>query len=131
MRISDLSSDVCSSDLALQSQPTVAKTAVGRPSRSFGAKVKQPTRAIAKLREKKAPAVADIGIIDMELMTMISERQRFFERICQCLELAKMRYPLFAGHSARSEAHTSELQSLMRISYAVFCLKKKNKKHNK
>src|SRR3546814_5471349 len=30
----------------------------------------------------------------------------------------------------RSEEHTSELQSLMRISYAVFCLKKKNKKHN-
>src|SRR3546814_10214196 len=31
----------------------------------------------------------------------------------------------------RSEEHTSELQSLMRISYAVFCLKKKNKHHNK
>src|SRR3546814_6963509 len=145
-------------DAALQSQPTVAKTAVGRPSRSFGAKVKQPTRAISKLREKKAPAVADIGIIDMELMTMISERQRFFERICQWLELAKMRYPLFAGQSAkthrlspaiiakmqdrsreirrgdwvayflpqgknggRTEEHTSELQSLMRNSYAVFC----------
>src|SRR3546814_6497447 len=30
--------------------------------------------------------------------------------------------------AARSEEHTSELQSLMRISYAVFCLKKKNKK---
>src|SRR3546814_2274365 len=29
----------------------------------------------------------------------------------------------------RSEEHTSELQSLMRISYAVFCLKKKKKKH--
>src|SRR3546814_5224364 len=29
----------------------------------------------------------------------------------------------------RSEEHTSELQSLMRISYAVFCLKKKNQKH--
>src|SRR3546814_6646314 len=29
----------------------------------------------------------------------------------------------------RSEEHTSELQSLMRISYAVFCLKKKNKNH--
>src|SRR3546814_11116895 len=29
------------------------------------------------------------------------------------------------GHLARSEEHTSELQSLMRISYAVFCLKKK------
>src|SRR3546814_9905372 len=30
------------------------------------------------------------------------------------------------GHDLRSEEHTSELQSLMRISYAVFCLKKKN-----
>src|SRR3546814_7828263 len=30
-------------------------------------------------------------------------------------------------HAARSEEHTSELQSLMRISYAVFCLKKKKK----
>src|SRR3546814_3402081 len=35
------------------------------------------------------------------------------------------------GHpSARSEEHTSELQSLMRISYAVFCLKKRNRPHN-
>src|SRR3546814_2478710 len=32
--------------------------------------------------------------------------------------------------AARSEEHTSELQSLMRISYAVFCLKKNNKYHN-
>src|SRR3546814_10702603 len=31
-------------------------------------------------------------------------------------------------HASRSEEHTSELQSLMRISYAVFCLKKKNNK---
>src|SRR3546814_6263881 len=31
------------------------------------------------------------------------------------------------GDAIRSEEHTSELQSLMRISYAVFCLKKKNK----
>src|SRR3546814_7676413 len=31
------------------------------------------------------------------------------------------------GHFPRSEEHTSELQSLMRISYAVFCLKKKKK----
>src|SRR3546814_5453652 len=32
--------------------------------------------------------------------------------------------------AVRSEEHTSELQSLMRISYAVFCLKQKTKKHN-
>src|SRR3546814_2141403 len=36
-----------------------------------------------------------------------------------------------AGDESRSEEHTSELQSLMRISYAVFCLKKKNKIHDK
>src|SRR3546814_2176834 len=46
-------------------------------------------------------------------------------------------FPRIAKHSLptapppRSEEHTSELQSLMRISYAVFCLKKKNnKQHN-
>src|SRR3546814_2106184 len=37
--------------------------------------------------------------------------------------------PLRALQVRRSEEHTSELQSLMRISYAVFCLKKKNKKY--
>src|SRR3546814_511622 len=36
----------------------------------------------------------------------------------------------WAEKAFRSEEHTSELQSLMRISYAVFCLKKKNKKYN-
>src|SRR3546814_5380357 len=35
--------------------------------------------------------------------------------------------PRYFRRSIRSEEHTSELQSLMRISYAVFCLKKKNK----
>src|SRR3546814_6802407 len=35
------------------------------------------------------------------------------------------------GDRGRSEEHTSELQSLMRISYAVFCLKKKQNKSNK
>src|SRR3546814_10377647 len=34
------------------------------------------------------------------------------------------------AHSDRSEEHTSELQSLMRISYAVFCLKKKNNQNS-
>src|SRR3546814_1856608 len=34
------------------------------------------------------------------------------------------------GAAVRSEEHTSELQSLMRISYAVFCLKKKSKEHH-
>src|SRR3546814_5333158 len=46
----------------------------------------------------------------------------------------KAQYGLFASYviavAGRSEENTSELQSLMRISYAVFCLKKKNKKRN-
>src|SRR3546814_8113897 len=41
-------------------------------------------------------------------------------------EAAMKYYVLGALASGRSEEHTSELQSLMRISYAVFCLKKKN-----
>src|SRR3546814_5386001 len=42
------------------------------------------------------------------------------------VEIGVIRRP---GLDARSEEHTSELQSLMRISYAVFCLKKKNTQH--
>src|SRR3546814_10023168 len=41
------------------------------------------------------------------------------------------RAPLAAERRPRSEEHTSELQSLMRISYAVFCLKKKKKQLQK
>src|SRR3546814_10483017 len=37
---------------------------------------------------------------------------------------------IIVGRARRSEEHTSELQSLMRISYAVFCLKKKQKHSN-
>src|SRR3546814_2423187 len=47
-------------------------------------------------------------------------------------ESAVLDYARIVGIDARSEEHTSELQSLMRISYAVFCLKKKktSTKHN-
>src|SRR3546814_4624569 len=41
-------------------------------------------------------------------------------------EVSSRNGPSSAARRARSEEHTSELQSLMRISYAVFCLKKKN-----
>src|SRR3546814_10568913 len=44
---------------------------------------------------------------------------------------AELSLPLIGPGSNRSEEHTSELQSLMRISYAVFCLKKKIKKTNR
>src|SRR3546814_7805622 len=43
--------------------------------------------------------------------------------------LANIFEPFFTTKEVRSEEHTSELQSLMRISYAVFCLKKKTRHH--
>src|SRR3546814_4690905 len=56
-------------------------------------------------------------------------------RISGCLHtyvtarIATPRAGCNGGENSRSEEHTSELQSLMRISYAVFCLKKKNKQN--
>src|SRR3546814_4040017 len=50
-------------------------------------------------------------------------------------EIERLDFVFMSGHpdaieDRRSEEHTSELQSLMRISYAVFCLKKKKKQKN-
>src|SRR3546814_6607687 len=57
--------------------------------------------------------------------------QRIIPHIFQCISTtfhhAKSKDP-HSPHAGRSEEHTSELQSLTRISYAVFCLKTKNKK---
>src|SRR3546814_10791231 len=52
-------------------------------------------------------------------------RDRHARAVCLSLCADRARA---AGFSQRSEEHTSELQSLMRISYAVFCFKKKKKK---
>src|SRR3546814_10354555 len=55
---------------------------------------------------------------------------RSYEQTQETLALLKI-LALGNRQVERSEEHTSELQSLMRISYAVFCLKKKNKYHKK
>src|SRR3546814_10538907 len=49
--------------------------------------------------------------------------------VCRPRALRQPAVKLFHDWLLRSEEHTSELQSLMRISYAVFCLKQKNKTH--
>src|SRR3546814_5883880 len=95
MRISDWSSDVCSSDLQLRF--SVARK-VRRPS------IDQLIPAFSL--ESPGDEDATIGNPDLDFETSIG------------LDLGYER--------RRSEEHTSELQSLMRISYAVFCLKKKN-----
>src|SRR3546814_9721752 len=115
MRISDWSSDVCSSDL----NPTVpAKQIVGNVDLDMPLLLYPFTDVIAfgadhsTLGPLVAKAVAPMGV------TLIPDpmpEQGIFTR---------------SDHYMRSEEHTSELQSLMRISYAVFCLKKKNFEHN-
>src|SRR3546814_3720793 len=54
-----------------------------------------------------------------------ASRQEFDLALARVIDEYEPHYVLLA----RSEEHTSELQSLMRISYAVFCLKKKKNKH--
>src|SRR3546814_3513927 len=93
MRISDWSSDVCSSDLVNHAFIAIPQHYMSDGRRSLF--IQSDTFLIIEadvIECGAAPAHADI---DMPL-------------------------------ARRSEEHTSELQSLMRISYAVFCLKKKN-----
>src|SRR3546814_2271169 len=67
---------------------------------------------------------ADLGA-DRRLRTRATGERGAAQR---CARRADHRYQHgLSGKEGRSEEHTSELQSLMRISYAVFCLKKKKK----
>src|SRR3546814_7473849 len=108
MRISDWSSDVCSSDLARQYE----SEGEGKP-RSLGPLPQAPRqgRGICEPRDGNGPQQlfqrpgGPPRRRDPHGSALISSRRKEF--------------PM-----ARSEEHTSELQALMRISYAVFCLKK-------
>src|SRR3546814_1587851 len=113
MRISDWSSDVCSSDLSRRSCPVL--------HRRLGAAAQHDVEAVAE-RE------AGLGEREVELRD-----EAVAGAFRGCEEDRVEREQRVAGevhlrHQARSEEHTSELQSLMRISYAVFCLKKKIRK---
>src|SRR3546814_8843964 len=123
MRISDWSSDVCSSDLLAPSrgEPTVRR----RLPRLRRARLRRP-----RPRCRLAPCGArrDRQGDPRHGGTAGSRREgRGDYRRRRCANAS--RREAVRGRrqgSWRSEEHTSELQSLMRISYAVFCLKKKN-----
>src|SRR3546814_6913348 len=103
MRISDWSSDVCSSDLIGR----VGRAAIsGKPA--IQSRNSVPLQAVE--------IVAD----GMEWRSPCSVGHDLDEEV-PCGAETKPRIKV----EVRSEEHTSELQSLMRISYAVFCLKKK------
>src|SRR3546814_766339 len=101
------------------------------------------SEALQVIREQDRQAVTQgtaqaLGELDSQLQTGIQAAQRAaLDMDEQCKRLARMQgglvwkalVALTIGSllAARSEEHTSELQSLMRISYAVFCLKTKKK----
>src|SRR3546814_4992862 len=119
MRISDWSSDVCSSDLlSAASVPGAAKRR-GQERRGQEGRGRKERQGLGRLRDGAAAVYTATGraasfkhLICLGFPQPVWRRDRF--SVCPWL-----------GRLVRSEEHTSELQSLMRISYAVFCLKKK------
>src|SRR3546814_4607047 len=109
MRISDWSSDVCSSDL---SPPRPDRSPSGRRTRGGPAARWRYSSPVA------APPPRKRQYLRFPPPTT-SPPPRLSDR-----RVGRMPF------RSRSEEHTSELQSLMRISYAVFCLQKKNKNKN-
>src|SRR3546814_9102462 len=115
MRISDWSSDVCSSDLPKAA--LLSRSNFGSGSSQSGAKMQQ---ALALIRERE-PGLE----IDGEMHGDCALDEALRRRILPSTTLQGEANLLICPNVDRSEEHTSELQSLMRISYAVFCLKKK------
>src|SRR3546814_3541375 len=118
MRISDWSSDVCSSDLLHAPVPVPEQI---RDSMLFEKHVFQACKTMIRMRHPVlAPLMIKMGAAKVPAswyrMPIYYKSNRFSVN----------------GHDGvvqwprRSEEHTSELQSLMRRSYAVFCLKKQN-----
>src|SRR3546814_5396207 len=110
MRISDWSSDVCSSDLRSQA--------------------KQNRESIAENEKRKIKAQMFAGTTQ-RVQQLGSDAASAVGLICAALQEIKIEKGAAdieqSWNLGRSEEHTSELQSLMRISYAVFCLQKKTK----
>src|SRR3546814_5317178 len=114
MRISDWSSDVCSSDLLGQHRPDLRVAEA------------EPRRLRAHTRHSAGDAPGPPGSV--RLRAPAADVQGPAPDPVRRPALgAGQAGPAAAGDrkAHRSEEHTSELQSLMRISYAVFCLKKK------
>src|SRR3546814_5479361 len=141
MRISDWSSDVCSSDLrpsirrpwcaACRSRRPRARwstpAAAGRPGR--GTNRRAAPRELPPLRLSLADRYAHLlherpggrfGRTDICIEVVVGVRRISRVKRCAGPDLRQKRFNAFA--QTRSEEHTSELQSLMRTSYAVFCL---------
>src|SRR3546814_3363312 len=130
MRISDWSSDVCSSDLAAGVQALVdADRARGGRAQHLragqqpgaGAAVLAVAAAAAERVAGRRRSGADGAVRAVRAGLAAGAVEHVPDQPLRSVRPAP-------GLAPRSEEHTSELQSLMRISYAVFCLKKKTHK---
>src|SRR3546814_6787604 len=120
MRISDWSSDVCSSDLL----PDQDRAGVDVRTR---VDVAAHRLDVAEHRlEVAGDGDAVDGVRDRPVLDPEPGRAA---RVVTGDVVHPLPHQLGNQQAARSEEHTSELQSLMRISYAVFCLKNKKKTH--
>src|SRR3546814_1007060 len=119
MRISDWSSDVCSSDLL--APRNVINGELAGTGKGFNAE------GVAFVRDLHASiAIAKIGFSDDDGCKLFGG-SREVEAVSADVDRDRVAFIDEAARAivGRSEEHTSELQSLMRISYAAFCLKKK------
>src|SRR3546814_3155039 len=118
MRISDWSSDVCSSDLQFRSLIVVIPASAA----GFGVRgvddAGEDRRTVARRVAPAQDIGAELGVL------VLGEVGAGRHRIDADLNIDAGQH-LGDRLADRSEEHTSELQSLMSISYAVFCLKKK------
>src|SRR3546814_1004910 len=133
MRISDWSSDVCSSDLPEIILGGNADDAFFGETRDLLPQVEgfvvrvvdgggQFLRRKAPFLRQQGPGVGDRLFLEIVAEAEIAqhfEESMVARRVADIVEVV-----MLAPGADRSEEHTSELQSLMRISYAVFCLKK-------
>src|SRR3546814_2704935 len=135
MRISDWSSDVCSSCLRLRRDPLQGPARADPDLRAEGQAVQPDEHRLCAVRSRRRcvlhlPVLAGAqGAAEQE---RAGPHQHQLQRDVPGSGRRSGYADLFGilsvrtAAGSRSEEHTSELQSLMRISYAVFCLKKKN-----
>src|SRR3546814_6780778 len=125
MRISDWSSDVCSSDL-IRAVAFFGNALPNAESKTFiigpGDEIDDACHCVGAI-DRRCAVLEDIGARKRGDWDHVEVRRAVGARAARDEAAAVEQHERALD---RSEEHTSELQSLMRISYAVFCLKKKN-----
>src|SRR3546814_7804329 len=120
MRISDWSSDVCSSDLPRPAPECIfIRHRRGRRKKAHRRRGRMPERDAPPINDVAATEAQDRASITAWMEANIGGNIRRIEKLRRWRPMWRVDFT----QDGRSEEHTSELQSLMRISYAVFCLK--------